>query len=187
MQLAVAGTLTGLGITTLKALSKGLTPPDFRSLKTWFEGAAQGGGLGILADFLFKGDNRFGQNFAETLAGPVMGSGIGAGMKVVNSLRDMAASKATGEGPPMATQIKNLETEALKIGTDNTPFINLFYTRSLLNYLFLYSLHETINPGSLARSQQNLQRETGQQYYRSPAPLPGYFSNPANHLKTFGR
>ena len=162
MQLVIASTVMGYLIGAMKDVSKGLTPRSPTDPATWFAAMAQGGGAGILGDFLFGQTNRFGQSFAETLLGPVAGEGLSSLMTVWNNLK-------AGEG-------KKIPSELLHIGLNNTPFINLFYARSAMNYLFLNSLQETLNPGYLRRAQRNLKRDSGQVSYLSPE----------TYLKPFG-
>ena len=51
----------------------------------------------------------------------------------------------------------------------NTPFINLFYTKTALDYLFLYGMMEKTNPGYLKRMERKIERETDQEYYIPPS------------------
>ena len=83
LHMAVAGAILGYGIMVLKDLLKGRNPRDPRSIATWGAALMQGGGLGILGDFLFGEYNRFGQNFSETLLGPVLGQGAVIGAAAV--------------------------------------------------------------------------------------------------------
>jgi hypothetical protein len=52
---------------------------------------------------------------------------------------------------------------------DNSPFVNLWYTREALNWALLYHLREMISPGTLARAERKLKEEFGQEYVFSPA------------------
>lgn len=70
--LSVLG-LTMLGgalSTQVKEISRGRDPLDMTNAKFWTAAMAQGGGMGIVADFLFAAENRFGGGVAETAAGP---------------------------------------------------------------------------------------------------------------------
>lgn len=66
--------------TGLKDMSRGRDPvglTDDDGSANWiqiFRALTQGGGLGIYGDFLFMDHNRFGQDFASTLAGPTIGA-----------------------------------------------------------------------------------------------------------------
>ena len=89
---------------------------------------AQGGGLGIMGDSLFGQENRFGQLLPETIAGPVMGEAAQGVMQMWNNAREAAL---TGD----SSKLDKLPSEGLRLGLQNTPFVNLFYLRGALNYM----------------------------------------------------
>jgi len=51
----------------------------------------------------------------------------------------------------------------------NTPFINIWFLKTALNYLFLYSLAEHLSPGYLARMQRNLAKQQDEQFILAPS------------------
>ena len=141
-------TMAGYMAMTMKDAARGLWPPrDPFSAKTWGAAALQGGALGIYGDFLFGQASRFGQGPIETLSGPM----IGTAADIYNIFRDAAA------GNPDAGK-------ALDVALNNTPFINLFYLRPALDFLFINSLRETVRPGSLRRQRARMQEDRGQDY-----------------------
>ena len=170
--LGLLATTTAMGYVTmaLKDLTKGIIPKE-PDPETLIAAMAQGGGLGIMGDFLFGQQNRFGQGIGETLLGPVAGEGLNALATMWNNIK--------------SDNTKDLAPEALRLTLQNTPFINLFYVRSALNYLFLDSLQEAISPGYLERSNAAMQRNQGQSYIGPNAPGVGWMA-PQNHLKPFG-
>jgi hypothetical protein len=163
-QLAIAATLFGYLRMFLSDLSQGKNPRPPNSPATWAAALMQGGGFGILGDFVFGEYSRFGGSLGDTLLGPILGQGTAQVIKIWNDLK---------EG-----RRRDLSPDAVKLIVDNLPFVNMFYSRTAINYLFLHSLQETMNPGYLRRSEQSLRRRTGQTYFLSPA---------SNHLHTFGR
>ncbi|HTQ33529.1 MAG TPA: hypothetical protein VMI30_05125 [Stellaceae bacterium] len=153
LHMALAGTVLGYLAMTLKDLAKGRTPRDPDSPKTWAAAMMQGGGLGILGDFLFGEYNRFGQNFTETLAGPVIGQGI-------NSVLELWNRAKNGQ---------DLKAELFRDMLNNTPFINLFYTRLALDYLFLWQVQEALNPGFIRRFERTIRQRNNQTFWLSPS------------------
>lgn len=135
-----------------KDIAKGREPRPVDDPKTWVAAMVQGGGFGIFGDFMFGEVSRFGNKPLETLAGPTLGTAASAVdlWSKVRSGDDAAAS-------------------ALRLGLGNTPFLNLFYTRIALDHLFLYSVQEAMNPGSLRRTEQRIQKENGQQFLVRPS------------------
>ena len=164
VHLAMMGAVFGYLRMAIRDYSKGLNPRDPRDPETMLAALAQGGGLGILGDYLFGEVSRDGGGFTDTAVGPVAGQVGNAVLKIWNNIKS---------GTP-----KDIPSEMFGLGLNNTPFINLFYTRTALNWLFLNSIQESLNPGYLRRAQQNLKRQTGQTYWLSPAE---------HHLHTFGR
>ncbi|KIQ60176.1 hypothetical protein [Pseudomonas fluorescens] len=135
-----------------KDMVKGREPRPADDPKTWIAAMVQGGGFGIFGDYLFGEASRFGNRPLESLAGPAI-STVASTVDLWNKVRsgdDAAAS-------------------AFTLGLNNTPFLNLFYTRIALNHLFLYSVQEAMNPGSLRRTEQRIQKENGQQFLIRPS------------------
>lgn len=163
VQMAIGAATFGYLTMYLKDTTKFLNPRPPNSPLTWEAALIQGGGFGILGDYLFGEYSRFGGGIGESVLGPVLGQGLTELMNVWNAAKD---------GRPA-----DIPPELARIAVNNTPFVNLFYTRWALNYLFLHSLQETMNPGYLHRAEQQLRKRTGQTHWLSPE----------SHLKTFGR
>jgi hypothetical protein len=134
MNLTVGSMVAGYAIMTLKDLLKGQNPRPPLSPLTAAAAMMQGGGIGILGDYLFGEYSRFGQNAAETALGPVLGQGLSNVMDLWNRI------KARAEGTESANMrdhpVRDIGPDMLKLVTDNLPFANLWYTRQALNYLF---------------------------------------------------
>lgn len=135
----------------LKDLAKGRTPRDFTKPETMVAALIQGGGLGIYGDFLFGNYNRFGAGPIETLSGPAVGT-LGQFMSVLAATRDGDDARA----------------KALRLGIDQVPFVNLFYTRAALDYLVLYHIQEAMNPGYLRRMEQRMKKDNNQEFLFPP-------------------
>lgn len=131
---------------------KGREPRDPSSPKTWGAAFVQGGGAGILGDFFFGEANRFGNSALETAAGPV----IGTASDLVNLWN-------------RARKGDDAAASALRLGFNNTPFLNLFYGRIVMDHLFLWSLQEAVNPGSLRRTEETIRKENDQQFLIRPS------------------
>lgn len=151
-QLIVASTILGYGAMSIKDLIKGKTPRDPMDPKTIAKAFTQGGGAGIYGDFLFGEYNRFGGTPLETLAGPTLGTAADATRLWAKMIR----GEADGG-------------DAMRLALNNTPYMNLFYTRMALDYLILYDMQEAFSPGTLRRMERRTERETGQTMFISPA------------------
>ena len=145
---------TGMGYAamSIKDLLKGKNPRDPRDHKTVFAAMAQGGGAGLYGDFLFGEYNRMGRTLTSSLAGPVLGQ--------ADTIADLW------------TRIRNGDDTAavsFKAAIDNTPFANLFYARVAADYLFLYGIHEAMNPGFLRRMEKRVQNQNNQEFLFPPS------------------
>lgn len=155
-------TLLGYGSMVLKDLAKGKEPrvPDNPEEfgKVLASAMAQGGGMGIYGDFLFgEAKSRFGQGALETFLGPTWRR-----FETIYGWK-----KAFMEGDKVAAKAM---TDVL----NNTPFINLFYTRAALDYLVLYRMQEWANPGYLRRLENRLSTEKDQEFVIPPSTVVPY-------------
>lgn len=145
-------TMAGYAAMTLKDLARGYWPPrDPSDPKTWSAAFIQGGAAGIYGDFLFSKVNRFGGGLTETIVGPALG-GVADLAELGLKARDAALSDE--ESVRLA--------DFLNYGTQNTPFINLFYTRPALDYLFLNSMREAATPGYMRKMDKSRKTNYGQ-------------------------
>ena len=156
-QLMIATTAFGYGSMYVKDILKGKTPRQFNddignNAKILTAAMTQGGGLGIYGDFLFGEYSRFGASFTDTLIGPTFGQ--------IDSIAELYSKAVRGQ---------DVSATLLNIAKNNTPFINLFYTRMALDYMFLYQLQEMVSPGYLSRMERRIMKENNQQYYLPPS------------------
>ena len=126
--------------------------------EVWIASLLQGGGLGIYGDLLFGEANRNGLGFQiGAMGGPVI-SEIERMMSIVH--------KAVSGDPE---KIEDIPNDLINAAKANTPFLNLFYARTALDYLLFYRLQEAVNPGSVERFEKRIERETGADFFISPA------------------
>lgn len=158
-------TMAGYAAMTLKDLAKGYWPPrDPTDAKTWAAAFIQGGAAGIYGDFLFSRVNRFGGGLTETAIGPAAGA-----------IFDLAELGLKARDAALSADEEVKLADFLSYGTQNTPFVNLFYTRPALDFLILNSAREVSSPGYTRKMAKRRKTDYGQESFM-PAPL-----------KTFGR
>lgn len=150
----VATTMFGYNAMVLKDLVKGREPRAFNRPSVALAAMAQGGGLGIYGDFLFGEYSRYGNSALVTLAGPTIGQ--------FDDFIDLWQKFRDGD---------DLAASTMRVVMNNTPFINLFYTRIALDYLILYRLQEMANPGYLRRMERRLNRDQDQKYIVPPSTV----------------
>lgn len=151
-QLLLWTTAFGYLSMSAKDAVKGRQPRPADDPKTWIAAMTQGGGFGIMGDFMFGEVSRFGNKPLETLAGPTLGTAA--------NMVDLWAKVRSGD---------DAASSALRLAQNNTPFLNLFYTRIAMDHLFLWSVQEAMNPGSLRRTEQRIQQENGQKFLVKPS------------------
>ncbi|WP_312388588.1 hypothetical protein [Stutzerimonas nitrititolerans] len=151
-QLMLWTTLFGYGAMSAKDLLKGREPRPADDPKTWVAAMLQGGALGLYGDFMFGEANRFGGGLTQSLSGPTLG--------LIDGGYDLFARMRDGDDAASAS---------FRFAIQNTPFANLFYTRTAMDYLFLNSVQEALNPGALRRMERRIEKENAQQFLLRPS------------------
>lgn len=149
--LFVWATLFGYVSLQSKLLLKGQTPRPANE-KTFLAAAAQGGGLGILGDFMFGEVNRMGAGPISSLSGPAVSNADA----VIRLLQQSSRGDA---------DLGDWYRTAL----DNTPFLNVFWLRTAMNGLILNRIQDGLDPGSLERYQRRVEREQGNEFLIPPS------------------
>ncbi len=160
-----AGLMTGLtalgyAAMTAKDLRDGKDPKDLTNPKTWGAAFTQGGGLGIVGDFMFSDVSRFGNTLTETLAGPVASTFSDLAKLTIGNVHQAARGDATHAGAEMVQFLRG-----------NTPGVNLWYTKAAIERAFLHDLQEAVSPGYLSRMEQRAKKEFGQEFWWQPGEL----------------
>lgn len=145
-------TMLGYLAMSAKDVFKGREPRDPSKAATWLAAFMQGGGAGIYGDFLLSKYSRFGDSPMNTLTGPFP--------NVADDVIKLAVNSLHGEFDA---------GDAIYTSINNTPFVNLFYTRQALDWLVIYHLQELASPGYLRRTQRRLKKEYNQEFIVPPA------------------
>lgn len=151
MQFAVASVLFGYLSGAAKDITKGREPRSLDKKETWIAALLQGGGLGIMGDFMFGQADRFGGQAIASLAGP--------GLTELSKIMPISGQLVRGD-------FGNAGEDALRLVTGNLPFANLWYTRSALDYMFFYHMREWMSPGTLRRTERKMKEDFNQTYFR---------------------
>ena len=133
---------------TAKDLLKGKEPRDPNSIKTIMAAFLQGGGLGIYGDVLFK-EQRDAGSVAAGLIGPAPTTVIDLGLALTYAL--------SGEGGKAGKA-------AYRTVSSNIPFLNLFYIKTIFDYMIGFQIMETMNPGVLKRVEKRMKKDYNQEY-----------------------
>ncbi len=160
-KLFIGTTVMGALALQLKDISRGRDPRPMTTAEFWTAAAMQGGGLGILGDFLFADHNRYGGSLTASLAGPVAGTLEQAVKLTAGNLQELRdEGEAKNLGPEVVNFVKNL-----------LPGQNLWYTRLAFERTVLDNLMRAADPDyaqRFRRIERRAQRDYGQGFFAPP-------------------
>jgi hypothetical protein len=170
VNLMITGAAMGYLTMSLKQLSRGEVPPSVQDVAQqqgiseleaaahiWGAAMAQGGGLGVMGDFLFGEMDRNGQDFSwASMGGPMMSQSE----QVLKIVREAISGGGSGR--------HDVGSDIAKFAAGNIPIVNVWYTRLAIDYLLMWRLQEMNNPGYLERYQDRMQKQNGTQYWLAP-------------------
>lgn len=159
---AIATTLMGALAMQLKAIAQGRDPRDMSDWRFWGAAFAQGGGAGILGDFLFTAVNRADQSFVANMLGGPMGGLVDDVARIawlnVQALDDERRERAIGAD--LARFVRN-----------NAPGSTLWYARLAMDRLLWDRLQWWADPEAARRFRQlerRALREFEQEFWWAP-------------------
>jgi hypothetical protein len=158
--LVISTTLFGALAMQLKEITKGRDPRTVMTPEFWGSALLQGGGLGILGDFLFNDVNRFGGGLEQTIAGPVVGFLDDTRRLTIGNVQELATGKDT-----------HFMRELISYAGRYTPGSSIWYLRLALERQILDRLQIWGDPDAKQRMREieaRYRRETGQRYWWSP-------------------
>lgn len=172
-QMIIGGTIVGAGVVQLKDIQSGKDPRPMDDPKFWGAAASQGGGLGIMGDFLYQGltgKNRAGNSFLGSLLGPTLGQ-IERGFDAAGFLVDGVSEKAKGQENKGDDQIKHAGDQIYRMVRSMTPGVNIWYAQSVLDHAVLMDLQNYLSPGYTDRMKQRAIKDNDQDYFWQPDEL----------------
>ena len=140
--------LLGYASMTAKDFLKGREPRDPAKWNTVMAALLQGGGLDLYGDVLFK-EQRDGSTIIAGLAGP--------GATTVADVLLAINYGIRGEGGKAGKA-------AYRAVSSNIPFMNLFYIKTVYDYLIGFQMMETMSPGALKRVEKRMKKDYNQEY-----------------------
>lgn len=136
----------------IQEVASGNPVPDPRDAKVLIRALGQGGGLGILGDFLFGEINR--GNYGAGLIGTAGGPAVSDADTLIKLYDGWLHGKA---GWP----------DIAHFAVKHVPFANLVYLKGALDYMAWFHMYEAANPGWWERTNRRLMSEGKQ-------PMMGY-------------
>jgi hypothetical protein len=168
MLIAATGAI-GYISNTIKDMLRGRTPRELISedgeinTDVWLSALARGGGAGILGDFLFSEYDRQYKTALGALAGPVIGQ--------LDPILALASkTKKLGDVDHGITP-ESVGSDAMNLLLNNTPYMNLFYVRPVMDYFVFWHLKEMFSPGILRRQERNVRDKNHQDFFITPSEV----------------
>lgn len=132
-------------------------------LKFWLAAMSKGGGLGFLGDLLLQGVGAQGQSGASAAVGGVVGPVVGSAFELVY---DVGLQNVV-EG--LQGKETHVGAEAFRWARGHTPFVNLWYGRTVMDRAVMDQAQEFLSPGYLAKTQARMQKNWGSTWYWQPS------------------
>lgn len=160
---AIGMTVMGAFATQIKEVSKGKDPRDMGTAKFWGGAFVQGGGAGIVGDFLYSGMSRSNKGLVSTMAGPGFGLAEDVSGLVLGNIGQLGRDENT-----------NMGRELTKFLRSYTPGSSLWYSRLAVDRIMWDQLQTMLDPQypqAFSRMRTRALREYNQDFYWKPGQL----------------
>jgi hypothetical protein len=171
--LFIASTIMGSMALQLKQVIAGKDPLDMTDPTFMLRAAAQGGGLGIMGDFINSAVSRSGQDFWTTMGGPIAGS--------IDDVRHFFSFGKKDGHIQILSQHKGRALRQLI--QNNMPGSTLWYTRLAFSREVLDQMQREIDPDyyiSFSRMEQRAQQDNAGYWWRPGQKAPARAPNLQN-------
>ncbi len=154
--LILAGTFIGAVILMIKDLLSGsdIKTPNNRDF--WIRAFTTGGGAGFVGDILVSAldDYKYGHQSVFNAFGPVYSTMLDA-YTIFDKYKDD----------------KDIGANVIRLAKGNLPFVNLWYTKQVINHAVFNQLQEMLNPGYHARIERKIQKNQGVGFWWKPTGM----------------
>lgn len=161
----LAGTAIGLTVMgafalQIKEVIKGKDPKKMGDAKFWWAAFVQGGGAGIVGDFLYSGVSRTGKDWFSTLVGPGAALADDVRLLTLGNIGELGRDENTNMGRELSRFLRSY-----------TPGSSLWYSRLAVDRMMWDQLQTLIDPQypqAFARMRNRALRESNQEFYWRP-------------------
>lgn len=172
----IALTVSGGLVVLTKDVVKGNDPRRATTPQFWAAALAQGGGQGILGDFLFSAQSRAGKSSAMTGWGPAGGFVSDTFDLTVGNLGEIGDALTDGADLGAAIDKAHPGRDAATYMARYNPLASLWWTRTAWNRLVLDNIQRLLDPEAdeaFERQRARLERDFGQgQWWPEGAQAP---------------
>lgn len=163
LKLALYTTLGGALSLQVKELARGKDPMAMDNKRFWTAALVQGGGVGIIGDFLFTDTNRFGGSSAETFVGPTG--------QVFDNLKAMTWDNVANRFDDDPNNDDYWKRALSRTVMSETPGMSLWYSRLLIERTLRDIMEEWAYGDGYDRRLRDLERyaeDRGTSYWAPP-------------------
>lgn len=157
-QLTAYGMFLGYIGNSIKNISRNQTLDDPFKPQTWMKAYTAGGGFGPYNDVIFNNFNQFGHDPLSRALGPDI-STVAEAVKIISGTSAAIAGRTVGQRRPP----KFPTNQAFHFVKKNIPFSNMFYYKTVFDWLIWDHIQNSIEPG-YKRRQLNRLRKEGKNY-----------------------
>jgi uncharacterized protein YoaH (UPF0181 family) len=159
--IAISLTVMGALAMQMKQIAQGKDPRNMADARFWGAAFMQGGGAGILGDFLYSAVTRADRGFYMTaVGGPTLGLGDDLVRLTGGNIQALAEEKDTNFGRELARFVQR-----------NTPGTSLWYGRLAMDRLMWNRLQELLDPHAARRwrrEERQMQKDYDQRFFWAP-------------------
>ncbi|WP_395020999.1 hypothetical protein [Dongia sp.] len=159
--LAISTTVLGGLAVQMKQLVQGKDPRDMTDSKFWGAAFFQGGGAGIVGDFLYSATDRTHRSFYMQMTGGPFGGLVD----------DVASLAGFNLGSVVRDENTNFGRDLARFVRNYTPGSTLWYSRLAVDRLLWNTLQRMLDrdaAGSFRRMEQRARKEYGQSFWWRP-------------------
>ena len=157
---ALGMTVMGAFALQIKEVIKGKDPKNMLDGKFWAAAFVQGGGAGIVGDFLYSGVSRTGKDWFSTLVGPGAALADDVRLLTLGNIGELGRDENTNMGRELTRFLRSY-----------TPGSNLWYSRLAVDRMMWDQLQTLIDPQypqAFARMRSRALKESNQDFYWKP-------------------
>jgi len=154
---ATAMTFSGALSSQMKQIAAGRDPRPMNTKEFWLAAFLQGGGAGILGDFLYAATDRAGHGISTTATGPSTGF-----------LEDLGGLTIGNVAEALGGKDPRLGRDLVRFARRYTPGTTLWYARLALDRMLWDRLEELADPdaaGTWKRRERRYRRDFGQRFW----------------------
>lgn len=159
--LVIATTLLGGLALQFRQIANGKDPRDMADKEFWGEALFQGGGFGIVGDFVRSSFSRSGDDLVKTLAGPTAGA-----------MTDLLRLTSGQMRRALDGDDTNFASEAIRFTQRYTPGSSLWYGRMIMDRAIFSQLRQMADPRAaqqMRRMEEKARKDYGQGFFWRPS------------------